>query len=118
MAVAAGRSVSVAPGIGLPMNALRVGLEGIRMTGGALYGFQFWSVGNLRDIAMTGRAIQRPMNGSGKPFSLDVERNGLARSDLLQPLDPVARKTDLPGDSLRLRKDWMQKNSNNKSRGP
>ena len=58
MAITAEGHLTVASRVGLSMNALRVGLKGVCMTGGALYRFQLWRMGNLRGISMTGRAFQ------------------------------------------------------------
>jgi len=117
MAVTAERHVAVAFCMGLSMNALRVGLEGIRMTGGALYGFQFWRMGNLRGISMTRRAFQTAVDRLRKLFPVDIKRHGLSLPNLLQPLHPVARKTDLLGSGLRWRKNRQKKNSNKENSG-
>ena len=117
MAVAAERYVAVAFRMGLSMNALRVNLEGTRMTGGALYGFQFWRMGNLRGISVTRRAFKTAVDRLRKLFPVDVKRHGLSLTNLLHPLRPVARKTDLLGSGLSRDRNRREKKNNKKNSG-
>ena len=115
VAVTAGGGVPVTLRRGLSVNALGVGLECVRMAGGALNRLELSRMGNLGGIAVAGGASQRRVDGTGKLLPLNMKRNAFPLPQLLKPGRPVAGKTNFFGTRLSLRKAWREKNGNNEN---
>jgi hypothetical protein len=75
MTVATGRCVTVTVELRTAMNTCAVHFGNLAMALCALNGFELPGVGNLRNIAMTGRARQWRMHGLGKTLRIDGQRN-------------------------------------------
>ena len=82
------------------MNALRVRLHAVSMTGLALDRLQFGRMRNLSDVAVTGGAFKNPVNGWLEALLLDLERDCLSVLDPLHSLNAVAAEAHVFGNRL------------------
>lgn len=90
------------------MNALRVRLHAVSMTGLALDRLQFGRMRNLSDVAVTGGAFKNPVNGWLEALLLDLERDCLSVLDLLHSLNAVAAEAHVFGNRLSPQKRGLQ----------
>ena len=95
MTVAASRCVSVALELRAAVNTCAVHFGNLSMALCALNGFELRGVGNLRNIAMTGRARQWRMHGLGKTLRIDGQGNFFSSAFLFQAGHGMTRQTDL-----------------------
>lgn len=82
------------------MNALRVRLHAVSMTGLAWDGLQFGRMRNLSDVTVTGGACKSAVNGWLEALLLDLERDCLSVLDLLHSLNAVAAEAHVFGNRL------------------
>ena len=83
------------------MNAFLVSIHARGMATVALYGLDGGGVRYLRNIAVTGRALERAVNRLIKTFLRDKQRDRLAVTLLLQIFDTVAAETNVLCHGLR-----------------
>ena len=95
MTVAAHRCVTVTVELRTAMNTCAVHFGNLSMALRALNGFELRDVGNLRNIAMTGRARQWRMHGLGKTLRIDGQGNFFPLAFFFQAGHRMTRQTDL-----------------------
>jgi len=111
MTAAAGSRVPVAVALRAAMNARLVIGGGLPMALCALNGFEFRGVGNLRNIAMTGRARQWRMHGLGKTLWIDGQGNFFSLAFLFQAGHGMTRETHLVRRGLPAKNNGEKKNN-------
>ena len=109
--VAARRCVSVAVELRTAMNTCAVHFGNLSMALRALNGFDLRGVGNLRNIAMTGRARQRRMHGLGKTLRIDSQGDFFPLAFLFQTRHGMTRETRLVRGGLRAKNNGEKKNN-------
>jgi len=93
------------------MNTCAVHFGNLSMALRALNGFDLRGVGNLRNIAMTGRAWQRRMHGLGKTLRIDSQGNFFSSAFLFQAGRGMTRETHLVRRGLRAKNNGEKKNN-------
>jgi hypothetical protein len=109
MTVAASCCVSVAFELRTAMNTCAVLFGNLGMALRALNGFELRGVGNLRNLAMTGRARQWRMHGLGKTLRIDGQGTFFPLAFLFQAGHRMTRETHLIGRGLRAKNNGEKK---------